>query len=1033
MKTMKKILILAAFLITANFVNAQSWVNKFIMYNGQLNDVAVIDANTAVAVGGYGLGTTTPDGVVYKTTNGGITWTAQTENTSNILIAVDFPNATTGYAVGVNGTILKTIDGGANWNSLSSPIANDLYDVCFVDANTGYASGVNGNILKTVDGGSSWTQIPTGSVLSVYSLFFMNANTGWISSGSSVLKTTNGGSTWTPVTTNSIYGINDIWFCDANTGYVACPDMIVKTTDGGQTYIPIYNYQTTEQVNAFWFANSQTGWGVCKGGQIIKTTDGGANWTSGASGNTVDIMGVDFYSTTKGYAVGMLGQTFMYGNFYSVTFHVTDNFSNALSGASVTFNYYTQTTNATGNTTFTNVLGGTYSYTVSSPGYATYNGNVTEPGNDPVQVQLQPASTGFSVNFHIKDNLNLPVFNALVTFKGLTYNTDVNGLVTFNNVPAGNNQSYSVAKTGYTTISSTTDVNSNQTLNLTMNPPAASTYDITFHVTDNSSVDLTGASVTFDGTTKTSDASGQAIFNGISTGNRSYAVNMAGYDPASGSTNVTGNATVDVSLVTTVVSYAVGVTVYDNTSTAISGASVTFDGVTQTTDPSGYTQFTGVPAGNIHYIVSNAGYITVDDYVNEPGNDPVIVYMTAVSSGSDIDFNVYDDASNPIDGASVTFNGITQTTDVSGYTQFTGVPSGDITYEVVKAGYITASGNVTEPGTNPVIVNMTAVGSGLTINFYVYDLYSNHIDGATVTFNGVTQYTDVTGTATFNDVPTGNLYYEISKVGYISTSGNINEPGNDPIMIYLTPAATGLDVNFWVYDNQSNPISGASVHLNGVPQTTDASGNTVFHDVATGNLYYEVNMAGYYTIYNYIDEPGNDPVIITLSLIGAAYNITFNVEDEYGDPVENATVTFNLTDQSTAVDGSTEYSGIAEGDNYWYNVVKSGYVLSTGYFNVHADVAESVILFHDAAGLNEINTSVQIAAYPNPVKDEVNISSSEKIKGIKVFNSTGQKIIDAPVDDTNINIDFKSFLTGLYIFQVQTENNIISKKIIKEQ
>jgi uncharacterized delta-60 repeat protein len=78
------------------------------------------------------------------------------------------------------------------------------------------------------------------------------------------------------------------------------------------------------------------------------------------------------------------------------------------------------------------------------------------------------------------------------------------------------------------------------------------------------------------------------------------------------------------------------------------------------------------------------------------------------------------------------------------------------------------------------------------------------------------------------------------------------------------------------------------------------------------------------------------------------------------------------------------------------------------------------------------NSDINFAIFPNPVKDVVEISSDEKISGIRIFNSTGQEIVSTNVDDTKTNVNLKSFPTGLYIIQIQTAKNILSKKIIKE-
>lgn len=133
-------------------------------------------------VTGWITGTVGSDPFVFKTTNGGVSYVAPiTEPVTNgALTAIDFVNANDGWAVGqeVNPmnplqtitVILGTSDGGDNWMRQTHPISiGGLTAVDFVDASVGYAVGTNQSgmtvapyILKTVDGGVTWTlQTPT--------------------------------------------------------------------------------------------------------------------------------------------------------------------------------------------------------------------------------------------------------------------------------------------------------------------------------------------------------------------------------------------------------------------------------------------------------------------------------------------------------------------------------------------------------------------------------------------------------------------------------------------------------------------------------------------------------------------------------------------------------------------------------------------------------------------------------------------------------------------------------------------------------
>lgn len=74
-----------------------------------------------------------------------------------------------------------------------------------------------------------------------------------------------------------------------------------------------------------------------------------------------------------------------------------------------------------------------------------------------------------------------------------------------------------------------------------------------------------------------------------------------------------------------------------------------------------------------------------------------------------------------------------------------------------------------------------------------------------------------------------------------------------------------------------------------------------------------------------------------------------------------------------------------------------------------------------------INT---IAIYPNPVKDKLIITSSEKIKLIEVFDVFGRLI--ETYKNENPSIDFSSKKSGVYFLKTHTENDFSIKKVIKE-
>ncbi|AWM41419.1 Ycf48-like protein [Gemmata obscuriglobus] len=125
-----------------------------------------------------------------------------------------------------------------------------LHAVQFVDASEGWACGDDGAVWHTVDGGKQWERQKTGTRASLRGLHFVNPYTGWAvgrvdtPSGSVgvLLKTTDGGLGWAEVGTNVMPGLNAIRFVDEKLGMVcgdgsdAFPTGVFVTTDGGATW-----------------------------------------------------------------------------------------------------------------------------------------------------------------------------------------------------------------------------------------------------------------------------------------------------------------------------------------------------------------------------------------------------------------------------------------------------------------------------------------------------------------------------------------------------------------------------------------------------------------------------------------------------------------------------------------------------------------------------------------------------------------------------------------------------------------------------
>lgn len=96
----------------------------------------------------------------------GKSWRQAEVPVSSDLVAVSFPTATDGWAVGHDGVVLHTKDGGQSWTTQldgrrlgEQGAENPFLDVWFRDADNGYIVGAFGLVFRTADGGAHWEPI----------------------------------------------------------------------------------------------------------------------------------------------------------------------------------------------------------------------------------------------------------------------------------------------------------------------------------------------------------------------------------------------------------------------------------------------------------------------------------------------------------------------------------------------------------------------------------------------------------------------------------------------------------------------------------------------------------------------------------------------------------------------------------------------------------------------------------------------------------------------------------------------------------
>ena len=218
--------------------------------------------------------------------------------------------------------------------------------------------------------------------------------------------------------------------------------------------------------------------------------------------------------------------------------------------------------------------------------------------------------------------------------------------------------------------------------------------------------------------------------------------------------------------------------------TPIVEATVKFDGTIYTTNAEGKVVIEDVEVGNYSYTVSLSGYTEVtgtvdvtDANVNEPVSlSPLMYTITfAVTEGN-----------NPIEGATVNFDGTNYTTNAEGKVVIEGIKAGNYGYTVSMSGYteVTGAVDVTDADVNePVSLSPLMY----TITFAV-TASSSPIEGATVKFDGTNYTTNAEGKAVIVDVQIGNYSYMVSMSGYTEVTGTVDvTDANVSVPVSLSP------------------------------------------------------------------------------------------------------------------------------------------------------------------------------------------------------------------------------------------------------
>ncbi|PTT33948.1 secretion protein Por [Chryseobacterium sp. HMWF028] len=208
---------------------------------------------------------------------------------------------------------------------------------------------------------------------------------------------------------------------------------------------------------------------------------------------------------------------------------------------------------------------------------------------------------------------------------------------------------------------------------------------------------------------------------------------------------------------------------------------------------------------------------------------------------------------------------------------------------------------------------------------------------------------------------------------------------------------------------------------------------------------------------------GNTPIKVTISWIDPEYKLPTTIT--WGDAYNNRSsklvndLDLRITDMETntvylpwklnaaspniAVKGDNIVDNVEQvivdtpiaGRNYKIEISHKGTLKNNANPSVTAPQNYSVIVtgFTELLGTKDITNPLNnLAISPTITKDYTNILKAPKKSAFNIYDLTGKKLHSGIISNDREQVDLSAYTKGIYIIEVKTDKDVISKKVIKE-
>jgi photosystem II stability/assembly factor-like uncharacterized protein len=317
-------------------------------------------------------GWATQDNLIYRTTNGGVTWATVLDSVGTHFRSIGFATPAIGFAGNLGpgsydsattdtNVMYSSYNGGVTWTAMPSFSIAGMKGLCSIDVLDSehiYGAGrVRGPayVIMSANGGTNWTMfnLTASNVMNgIMDIYFRDPTNGWVVGMNTnqyasppyygcIARTTNGGASWQDQVTTTIsncYFWKMSW-PSTNIGYVSLQQngsysniVFYKTIDGGNTWVSngipettvgLYTNGYNFYLQGLGFVSTNEGWiGGASGlpyytNSFLHTTNGGATWTEAGFNDTFYVNRIRFMNSSLGFASG--GNLYLYSAPLAIT------------------------------------------------------------------------------------------------------------------------------------------------------------------------------------------------------------------------------------------------------------------------------------------------------------------------------------------------------------------------------------------------------------------------------------------------------------------------------------------------------------------------------------------------------------------------------------------------------------------------------------------------------------------------------------------------------------------------------------------